>query len=105
MASATIRSSVNTGRDAQTLWDEFKEITGKSLAPPEGRVMDCVGGPDVVRAQLRKCPEEAGVDQVVCLSQAGKIPHEMLCESTELFAAEVLPEFKGAGSEECREEG
>jgi hypothetical protein len=35
-----------------------------------------------------------GIDQVVCISQAGKIPHELLCSSIELFSREVLPEFK-----------
>ena len=35
-----------------------------------------------------------GIDQVVCLSQAGNIPHEMLCSSIELFSKEVLPEFQ-----------
>jgi alkanesulfonate monooxygenase SsuD/methylene tetrahydromethanopterin reductase-like flavin-dependent oxidoreductase (luciferase family) len=74
------------------IWDEFKNHP-KEFAPPEGRIMDCVGGPDMVREQLRKF-EEAGIDQVVCLSQAGKIPHGILCESIELFSKEVLPEFK-----------
>ena len=31
---------------------------------------------------------------MVCISQAGKIPHELLCSSIELFSNEVLPEFK-----------
>ncbi len=47
----------------------------------------------MLRARLREF-EEAGIDQVVCLSQAGKIPHELLCSSIELFSREVLPEFK-----------
>ena len=38
--------------------------------------------------------EQVGIDQVVCLSQAGRIPHEVLCSSIELFTKEVLPEFK-----------
>jgi hypothetical protein len=47
----------------------------------------------MIRARLREF-EAAGIDQVVCLSQAGKIPHELLCSSIELFTQEVLPEFK-----------
>jgi hypothetical protein len=31
---------------------------------------------------------------VLCISQAGKIPHDLLCSSIELFSREVLPEFK-----------
>jgi hypothetical protein len=34
------------------------------------------------------------VDQVLFLSQAGKIPHELLSSSIDLFGQEVLPEIK-----------
>jgi alkanesulfonate monooxygenase SsuD/methylene tetrahydromethanopterin reductase-like flavin-dependent oxidoreductase (luciferase family) len=74
------------------IWDEFKNRP-KEFASPEGRAQDCVGSPDRLRKQLREF-EEVGIDQVVCLSQAGKLSHEMMCESIELFATEVLPEFK-----------
>ncbi len=74
------------------IWDEFKNRP-KEFAPPEGRVQDCVGTPERLRAQLREF-ESVGIDQVICLSQAAKIPHEMLCSSMELFSKEVLPEFK-----------
>ena len=47
----------------------------------------------MLRNRLREF-EEVGIDQVVCISQAGKIPHELLCSSIELFSREVLPEFK-----------
>ena len=77
---------------ASDIWDEFKNHP-QEFAPPEGRVQDCVGTPDRLRAQLREF-EQVGIDQVICISQAAKIPHEMLCTSFELFAKEVLPEFK-----------
>ena len=35
--------------------------------------------------------QEAGVDQVIFLQQAGRNRHEHICESLELFAAEVMP--------------
>ena len=38
--------------------------------------------------------EEAGVDQVIFVLQAGRNRHEHICESLELFGAEVLPAFK-----------
>jgi hypothetical protein len=41
---------------------------------------------------------------VVCLSQAGKIPHELLCESIELFGKEVLPEFKERDEKNARKQ-
>lgn len=74
------------------IWDEFKNHP-KEFALPEGRTQDCVGTPERLRAQLREF-EEVGIDQVICLSQAGKISHEQLCSSIELFSNEVLPEFK-----------
>jgi len=74
------------------IWHEFK-TNPKEFAPPEGRTQDCVGTPDRVRQQLREF-ENTGVDQVLCISQAGNVPHEMLCSSMELFAKEVLAEFK-----------
>ncbi|HZD64619.1 MAG TPA: hypothetical protein VE152_00815, partial [Acidimicrobiales bacterium] len=36
---------------------------------------------------------DAGVDQVILVSQAGRNRHEHICESLELFAETVLPEF------------
>jgi hypothetical protein len=33
------------------------------------------------------------VDQVILLNQAGRNTHEHICESLELFAAQVMPEF------------
>jgi alkanesulfonate monooxygenase SsuD/methylene tetrahydromethanopterin reductase-like flavin-dependent oxidoreductase (luciferase family) len=74
------------------IWDEFK-YHPHEFAPPESRTQDCVGTPDRIRKQLREF-EEVGIDQVICLSQAGNIPHEMLCSSIELFSKEVMPEFK-----------
>jgi hypothetical protein len=38
--------------------------------------------------------QEAGVDQVIFLQQAGRNAHAHICESLELFAAEVMPAFK-----------
>ena len=74
------------------IWDEFKNHP-KEFALPEGRIQDCVGTPDMLRTRLREF-ESVGIDQVICISQAGKIPHELLCSSMELFSREVLPEFK-----------
>ena len=38
--------------------------------------------------------ENAGVDQVVFIQQAGMNRHEDICESLELFADKILPDFK-----------
>ena len=52
-----------------------------------------VGTPAQVREYLRRY-EEAGVDQVIFVSQSGKTRHEHIMESLELFGREVLPEFR-----------
>lgn len=52
-----------------------------------------IGTPDDMRAHLKKF-EEVGVDQVTFIQQAGMNKHEHICESLELFAGEVMPEFK-----------
>ena len=52
-----------------------------------------IGTPEQVRDYLRRY-EECGVDQVILASTAGKNRHEHVMESLELFATQVLPEFK-----------
>jgi alkanesulfonate monooxygenase SsuD/methylene tetrahydromethanopterin reductase-like flavin-dependent oxidoreductase (luciferase family) len=52
-----------------------------------------IGTPETLRAHLRAF-EASGVDQVIFIQQAGNNRHEHICESLELFAAEVQPEFK-----------
>jgi alkanesulfonate monooxygenase SsuD/methylene tetrahydromethanopterin reductase-like flavin-dependent oxidoreductase (luciferase family) len=51
-----------------------------------------IGTPDQVREYLRRY-EEAGVDQVIFVMQAGRNAHEHIMESIDLFGREVLPEF------------
>lgn len=52
-----------------------------------------IGTPDDMRAHLRAF-QNAGVDQVIFMQQAGRNKHSHICESLELFAKEVMPEFK-----------
>jgi alkanesulfonate monooxygenase SsuD/methylene tetrahydromethanopterin reductase-like flavin-dependent oxidoreductase (luciferase family) len=82
------------------LYDEFKEARDKRL---ESEPIDSnqrltggqggIGTPEDMRNHLRKF-EEVGVDQVTFIQQAGMNRHEHICESLELFATEVMPEFK-----------
>lgn len=51
-----------------------------------------IGTPGQVRDYLRRY-EEAGVDQVIFVMQAGRTRHEHIMEAVELFGREVLPEF------------
>jgi alkanesulfonate monooxygenase SsuD/methylene tetrahydromethanopterin reductase-like flavin-dependent oxidoreductase (luciferase family) len=57
-----------------------------------GSLRGAIGSPAQVRDLCRRY-EEAGVDQVIFVMQTGRNRHEHICESIELFAAEVLPEF------------
>ena len=44
-----------------------------------------------------------GVDQVTFIQQAGRNEHEHICESLEIFASEVMGEFKERSKErECK---
>ena len=70
------------------IWQLYRETTQE---PTEGRAG--IGTPDQVREHL-EVMEQAGVDQVVFIQQAGANRHEDILESLELFAAKVLPDFK-----------
>jgi alkanesulfonate monooxygenase SsuD/methylene tetrahydromethanopterin reductase-like flavin-dependent oxidoreductase (luciferase family)/putative sterol carrier protein len=57
-----------------------------------GSLRGAIGTPAQVRDLCRRY-EQAGVDQVIFLLQAGRNRHDHICESIELFASEVMPEF------------
>ena len=52
-----------------------------------------IGTPDDLSNHISEF-EEAGVDQIILLQQAGNNRHSEICESLELFGAEVQPRFK-----------
>jgi alkanesulfonate monooxygenase SsuD/methylene tetrahydromethanopterin reductase-like flavin-dependent oxidoreductase (luciferase family) len=79
------------------IWSNFKKFSAQ-FPGPEGR---SIGTPDDVRTHLRRM-EEAGVDQVVFIQQAGRNRHEHICESMELFAKDVMPEFAARRAERER---
>jgi alkanesulfonate monooxygenase SsuD/methylene tetrahydromethanopterin reductase-like flavin-dependent oxidoreductase (luciferase family) len=58
-----------------------------------GGIRGAVGTPEQIREYLLRY-EEAGVDQVIFVSQSGKTRHEDILESIELFGRKVLPEFQ-----------
>ncbi|MGK0172556.1 MAG: alkanesulfonate monooxygenase SsuD [Gammaproteobacteria bacterium] len=75
------------------LWKEYEKWKRDN---PEGldRALrgGLIGSPKTIREKLRKF-EKSNVDQIIFLNQAGKNSHEHICESLELFANEVMPEF------------
>jgi len=105
------------------VWDEFEQnrsafgfdrrvaaqqgqvLGAKLLEEGLGALRGAIGTPDQVRQLIRRY-EEVGVDQLIFVSQAGRNRHEHICESMELFAREVLPEFaeRADAAEAAKEE-
>ncbi len=75
------------------LWDEYEKWKREN---PEALARALSGGligsPETLRRKLRRF-ETSHIDSVILLNQAGKNSHEHICESLELFAREVMPEF------------
>jgi alkanesulfonate monooxygenase SsuD/methylene tetrahydromethanopterin reductase-like flavin-dependent oxidoreductase (luciferase family) len=91
------------------LWKEFETIFDKRTRDLPTAVGQALGGgaggigtPEDLRGHLRKF-EEAGVDQVTFIQQAGMNEHKHICEALELFATLVMPEFKARGAERERQ--
>jgi alkanesulfonate monooxygenase SsuD/methylene tetrahydromethanopterin reductase-like flavin-dependent oxidoreductase (luciferase family) len=82
-----------------TLWADFTRDRGNrteevvAAAERVGAYSSGIGTPADMRAHLSAF-QENGVDQVIFLQQAGRNRHDHICESLELFAAEVMPAFK-----------
>ena len=95
---------------ATDIWQEFlanrdrfgfsREIAARTGEPLGAQLMEhglgslrgAIGTPDQIRSLVRRY-EDAGVDQLVFVSQAGRNRHEHICESLDLFARTVMPEF------------
>jgi alkanesulfonate monooxygenase SsuD/methylene tetrahydromethanopterin reductase-like flavin-dependent oxidoreductase (luciferase family) len=80
------------------MWGEYLKLRGNRTeeiiaAAGSGPQAAGIGTPDDMRAHLRAF-QEAGVDQVIFMQQAGRNRHDHICQSLELFAAEVMPDFK-----------
>lgn len=87
------------------LWGEFQNVRKPQLDQEVSDFTQAltaarggIGTPDDLRAHLKKF-ERCGVDQVTFIQQAGMNRHEHICESLELFAQEVMPEFKAREAE------
>jgi alkanesulfonate monooxygenase SsuD/methylene tetrahydromethanopterin reductase-like flavin-dependent oxidoreductase (luciferase family) len=93
-----------------SIWDEFQanrsaygfdrqiaartgvQLGAQLLQEGLGSLRGAIGAPEQIRELVRGY-QAAGVDQLVFVSQAGCTRHDHICESLELFAAEVMPEF------------
>jgi alkanesulfonate monooxygenase SsuD/methylene tetrahydromethanopterin reductase-like flavin-dependent oxidoreductase (luciferase family) len=81
------------------IWENFQRARG--AMPDAGPNRGGIGTPEMLRAHLRKFAD-AGVDQVTFIQQGGRNRHEHICESLELFASEVMPEFHAREAERQR---
>jgi alkanesulfonate monooxygenase SsuD/methylene tetrahydromethanopterin reductase-like flavin-dependent oxidoreductase (luciferase family) len=92
------------GFDPEAVARAVKEerLGAKVAAGDSTGLRGAIGTPDQVREYLRRY-EEAGVDQVIFVLQAGRNRHEHIMESIELFGREVLPEFRDRDEAACRD--
>jgi alkanesulfonate monooxygenase SsuD/methylene tetrahydromethanopterin reductase-like flavin-dependent oxidoreductase (luciferase family) len=75
------------------MWAEYEKWKAANPDAAAGALHSgLIGSPETIRRKLRKF-EASHIDQVILLNQAGRNTHEDICESLELFAKEVMPEF------------
>jgi alkanesulfonate monooxygenase SsuD/methylene tetrahydromethanopterin reductase-like flavin-dependent oxidoreductase (luciferase family) len=78
------------------MWDEYEKWKKANPDAHQAALRGgLIGSPETIRNKLRKF-QSSNIDQVVLLNQAGRNTHEDICESLELFAREVMPEFQAA---------
>jgi alkanesulfonate monooxygenase SsuD/methylene tetrahydromethanopterin reductase-like flavin-dependent oxidoreductase (luciferase family) len=93
------------------IWEEFgrnraqwgfdREVAARTGQPLGAQLLEgglgalrgAIGTPAQIR-DLCRSYADAGIDQLILVSQAGRNQHEHICESLELFAREVMPEFQ-----------
>lgn len=83
------------------IWDNYMDVRSGIVAPDltsggeKGNITasrGAIGTPDQVRSNLRAFAD-LGVDQAIFIQQGGKNKHSDICDSLNLFAQEVMPEF------------
>jgi alkanesulfonate monooxygenase SsuD/methylene tetrahydromethanopterin reductase-like flavin-dependent oxidoreductase (luciferase family) len=75
------------------LWDEYEKWKHENPDSLQRALRGgLIGSPETIRGKLRRF-ETSHIDQVILLNQAGKNTHAHICESLDLFAREVMPEF------------
>ncbi len=81
------------------VWERFASVRDEIGLEVLGEGTGGIGTPRQLRDHLRTFAD-AGVDQSVFIQQGGNNLHENICEDLDLFAREVMPEFKA--EEEAR---
>ncbi len=82
---------------AELLKADLDPVLMRNVANSRG----AIGSVEQVRDRIRQFAD-IGVDQLVFMQQVGKNKHEHICESLELFAREIMPEFHDGEEERQR---
>jgi len=82
------------------IWEKFQVALANM--PDEAAAEGGISTPEGLREHLRKF-DQCGVDQVTFIQQAGRNKHEHICEAMELFAGEVMGEFKEREAERVKQ--
>jgi len=85
--NALVANDIKPGRT--TLWEEYEALRDPSLPIIAA---SGIGTPAQFSQHIREF-QDVGIDQIIFLQQGGKNRHDHICESLELFGAQVLPEF------------
>jgi alkanesulfonate monooxygenase SsuD/methylene tetrahydromethanopterin reductase-like flavin-dependent oxidoreductase (luciferase family) len=75
------------------IWDAFQAAQSNGGDALNLSGAGGIGTPDMLREHLRGFAA-CGVDQVAFIQQGGRNRHEHICAALELFATDVMPEFK-----------
>ncbi len=102
--SAMVTLDQTPGRT--TLWEDFVRKAGpnavegylEKAASYGDRYSSAIGNPGDARRHIAELAA-TGVDQLIFIQQAGRNQHEHICESLELFADQVMPEFHAGEAE------
>lgn len=86
--NALVANDVKPGRTR--LWEEYEELKHRNLPTMAAAG---IGTPEHFSQHIREF-RDVGIDQIIFLQQGGKNQHQHIMESLQLFADQVLPEFK-----------
>jgi alkanesulfonate monooxygenase SsuD/methylene tetrahydromethanopterin reductase-like flavin-dependent oxidoreductase (luciferase family) len=87
------RNRLRAAPGTVSLWDEYNKWKRENPDAADRALRGgLIGSPETIRRKLHRF-KESNVDSIILLNQAGRNTHEHICESLELFAKEVMPEF------------
>src|SRR5262249_6144370 len=95
-----VAAALTTGRTI--IGNQYLAVRDQIGTEVLGAGAGCIGTPAQLRESLRIF-QDAGVDQTIFIQQGGKNRHDHICEALELFAAEVMPEFREKEAERERQ--